>query len=35
VAHVCQRSSDGAVTVREEALLIRGGARLVTTIIAP
>jgi hypothetical protein len=35
VAHVCQRSSDGAVTAHEEALLIRGGARLITTIIGP
>ena len=35
MAHVCQRSSDGVVTVREEALLIRGGARLVTMIIDP
>jgi hypothetical protein len=32
---VCLRSSDGAVTAHEEALLIRGSARLVTTIIGP
>src|SRR5215208_2394113 len=35
VAHVCLRSCERAVTAHEEALLIRGGARLVTTIIGP
>jgi hypothetical protein len=35
VAHVCLRSCEKAVTVHEEALLIRGGTTLVTKIIGP